>query len=693
MGQEPNRLEDYKALTGLATLVANYNGPDTLAKLSHALKGSKRFIIPVEALDPALARLVGPDDRVFQMRAPGDMQRLLSSDSRTGQEHQVVFFQKLPRPPMGLGDIDPLALEVAAVFSDGMIMPVCHAQASEMRHEVSCAPAAQLKLPEGLSDEAKQDWANIRLTTLFEEAAYRSWRSHPTLPHAIVAAARTHGMRHEIFTQVLPSPAQVNYRKLLTGAFALGGVLAKRHAPGTHVALMLPTSIGATVAFCACSFAGLVPVMLNFTSGVANIVSACNTAVVKEVLTARAMLAKLPAAQSASDALASEGFTVTCLEDMRDGLSLGSKLVALARSFLPGPGLTAIGGGGRKSSDEAVVLFTSGSEGAPKGVVLSHLNLLSNCIQVFSRVPFSTLDRIFNSLPLFHSFGLVGGLSIPLLGGIRTLQFPSPLMYKEIPVELRKFCATIMFSTSTFFGKYAHFGTSEDYSTLRLAFAGGEKLQSSVRELWEQKFSKKILEGYGVTETSPVLAVSLSHLERLGSPGLMLAQVKHRLKKVPEIEKGGTLEVSGPNVMMGYLMAEDPGVVKPLAQGWHSTGDVVEFDDSGFPFIVGRLKRFAKIAGEMVPLGQVEEALHSLGGDDPIAVLAVQDPKRGESLVLLSQTDGIDRARAQRALAAAGLPELWAPRSVVKVDEVPLLPTGKIDYPQAQALAEKTAGS
>lgn len=687
-----HRIDDFEALDGPVTLVANYAGPATLATLSKALPGRKRFILPVTTVDSELAAMVGEGDRLLQLPADVDLATALAKDDKSEGEHQVVFFQRLPRPPLGLGELDPLALEVAASYSAGLLMPVCVVASSHTRYAVATAPARELAAPAELGADAKQDWANVELTRLFERAAYRSWRPQQSLAHAVVAAARDYGMKHEMFTQTLPVTTVINYRRLLTGAFALGAELGKRHAPGSRIALMLPTSAGAAVAFCACHVAGLVPVMLNFSSGNANILSACSTAQVKEVLTARAMLKKLPAAKSAADALAKEGQTVTCLEDMRDGLSLPAKLTALARSFFPEAALAALGGGRREAGHEAVVLFTSGSEGVPKGVALSHGNLLANCSQILSRVAFGPEDRIFNSLPLFHSFGLLGGLSIPLIGGIHTLQFPSPLLYKEIPVELRKFQATILFSTSTFFGKYGATATAEDLASLRLMFAGGEKLQPGVRSLWEDKFNKHILEGYGVTETSPGLAVSLAHLERIGSPGILLAEVDHRLAPVDDIADGGVLEVAGPNVMLGYILADSPGVVQPPADGWYSTGDVVRFDELGYPFIVGRLKRFAKIAGEMVPLGRVEEALHALVGDEPLAVLARQDKERGESLLLLCQDASIDRAKAQQALAKAELPELWAPRAVVVVDEVPLLPTGKVNYPAAQALADEQAG-
>ena len=314
------------------------------------------------------------------------------------------------------------------------------------------------------------------------------------------------------------------------------------------------------------------------------------------------------------------------------------------------------------------MLFTSGSEGTPKGVVLSHRNLLANRHQLAAVVDFSPQDIVLNALPVFHSFGLTGGLLLPLLAGVRTFLYPSPLHYRTVPELAYGVNATILFGTDTFLAGYARVADNYDFYSVRYVFAGAERVKPETRRVWFEKFGIRILEGYGATETSPALAVNTPMHFKAGTVGRLLPGIEHRLEPVEGIDEGGRLFVRGPNVMLGYLRAEKPGVLEPPADGWYDTGDIVEIDAEGFVTIKGRAKRFAKVAGEMVPLGAVEDFVAQASGrDEQHAVVTVPDAKRGEQLVLVTERADATRAALATAAREAGLPEIFVPRAIVPV--------------------------
>jgi acyl-[acyl-carrier-protein]-phospholipid O-acyltransferase/long-chain-fatty-acid--[acyl-carrier-protein] ligase len=334
-----------------------------------------------------------------------------------------------------------------------------------------------------------------------------------------------------------------------------------------------------------------------------------------------------------------------------------------------------------------VVLFTSGSEGTPKGVVLSHRNLLANRHQLAAVVDISPRDVVLNALPVFHSFGLTGGLLLPLLAGVRTFLYPSPLHYRTVPELAYGINATILFGTDTFLAGYARVADNYDFYSVRYVFAGAERVKDETRRVWFEKFGIRILEGYGTTETAPALAVNTPMHFRAGTVGRLLPAIDHRLDAVTGIAVGGRLVVRGPNVMLGYLRAEAPGVLEPPPGGWYDTGDIVEIDADGFVRIKGRAKRFAKVAGEMVPLGAVEEFVARVWPGAMHAVIAVPDAKRGEQIVLVTDRGDATRPLLASAAREAGLPEIFVPRTITHVASIPLLGTGKVDYVNVHALA------
>ena len=297
---------------------------------------------------------------------------------------------------------------------------------------------------------------------------------------------------------------------------------------------------------------------------------------------------------------------------------------------------------------------------------------------------------MFNALPVFHSFGLTGGTLLPILSGAKVFFYPSPLHYRIIPELSYDTNATIMFWKPTrFLSGYAHYGHPYDFYSLRYVFAGAEKLKEETRKLWSEKFGVRIFEGYGATETSPILAVNTPMQSKPGTVGRLVPGIRYQLKEVPGIKEGGRLHVSGPNIMLGYLLSTSPGVLVPPEDGWYDTGDIVDIDGEGYITIKGRAKRFAKVGGEMISLTAVEDFLSKLWPDHTHAVVAVPDEKKGEQLILVTENKEAQKQEITEYVRKEGLSELGLPKKIIYVDQVPLLGTGKIDYVTTQEIVEK----
>jgi acyl-[acyl-carrier-protein]-phospholipid O-acyltransferase/long-chain-fatty-acid--[acyl-carrier-protein] ligase len=544
---------------------------------------------------------------------------------------------------------------------------------------ISILPPVKLSVNDALKGRARRNAAGAALQDVMIDAIVKTALLDQTLFQGLAHAYRDRDTGKVVIED--PLGTRLTYRKLITGAQVLGRKLQGGTAVGENVGVLLPNSAGVAVVFMALQSIGRVPAMLNFSAGPVNVLAAMKAAQVTTVLTSKSFiengkLDKLVAAISTEA-------NILYLEHVRAGIGLADKLRGLTAGTKPRVA--------RSANDPAVVLFTSGSEGTPKGVVLSHRNILANAAQALARVDANANDRVFNVLPVFHSFGLTGGMMMPLLAGIPIYMYPSPLHYRIVPELIYQTGATILFGTDTFLTGYARSAHAYDFRTLRLVIAGAEAVKDRTRQIYMERYGVRILEGYGVTETAPVLAMNTPMANRPGTVGRLSPLMEYRLDPVPGIDDGGRLSVRGPNVMLGYLRAENPGVLEALPEGWHDTGDIVSIDEAGFITIKGRAKRFAKIAGEMVSLSSVEAMAATLWPQATSVAVSVPDERKGERIVLLTTQKDADRAAMQQQAKATGASELAVPAAIQVVDKVPLLGSGKTDYVAATALAREIA--
>jgi acyl-[acyl-carrier-protein]-phospholipid O-acyltransferase/long-chain-fatty-acid--[acyl-carrier-protein] ligase len=498
---------------------------------------------------------------------------------------------------------------------------------------------------------------------------------------ALIDASRTYGPKKLILEDQERNP--LSYTDLIRASFALGRKISGFTALGENVGILLPSSSGGVVTFFALHAFGRVPTMLNFTAGLRNLRAACKLAKVKTVLTAHRFIeqGKL---HDIIDAL-EEHAKIVYLEDVRGTIGTADRLFALAAGAAPRQFRKRA-----RPSDPGVILFTSGSFGAPRGVVLSQQNLVANVLQVAAHIDLDPNWVMFNPLPIFHCFGLTGGVLLPLLTGMKAFEYPSPLHTKQIPPLLKEVGASILLATDTFVNQYARVAEPDELSGLEFIVCGAEKVRDETHNLINERFGGvPLLEGYGATEAAPVIAVNKPTDNRRGTVGGLLPGIETRIETVDGIPGGGRLYVRGTNVMSGYLR-EDGGVDAPDG-GWHDTGDVVHMTDDKWITIKGRVKRFAKIGGEMVSLTAAEDLAQAVWPDGRHAVIAMPDPKKGERLVLVTDQSHADVSAMVAHAKSIGAPELAVPRKILKVTEVPVLGTGKTDYVAIQRMADTEA--
>ena len=548
-------------------------------------------------------------------------------------------------------------------------------------------PPEKITLPPGLPGHQRRRAAAEQLQALMYRMVYRGFNAERTLYAALLDAARQFGHGHAPVLDF--NRDRLSYGALILRSILLGDLIKKQTRAGECVGLLLPNVNALPVVFFALQLIGRVPALLNFTSGRRALQQALAAGQIRVIYTSRRFIAR--AGLEALVGLLAEDCRVVYLEDFRQEIGLKHKLMALcrrrfaARHYLrqganPDPDATA------------VVLFTSGSEGRPKGVALSHRNLLANYAQVRCHISFNRADLVFCCLPLFHSFGLNAGLLMPLFAGGRTFLYPTPLHYRLIPELIYELQATILFGTNTFLKGYARHAHPFDFDSLNYIVAGAERLHEDTVRLYMDKFGRRILQGYGVTEASPVIAVNSPMAQKPGTVGRLLPGLECYLEPVAGIQRGGRLMVRGPNVMRGYLRHDRPGELQPPATGrgagWYDTGDIVDIDAAGFITIQGRARRFAKIGGEMVSLVLVEELAALTWPDINQAAVAVVDRQKGEKIILLTEHKAATRRPLREAARQHNITELAIPQAIMTLERIPLLGNGKVDYVALQGIAE-----
>lgn len=552
------------------------------------------------------------------------------------------------------------------------------------RITLTILPARTIRAPAEVRGRDRRKFAGKELTHIMTDMMFATGNYRRTIMQGVLDAMRIHGSKHRVAEDIERRP--LSYRQLLTRAFVVGNKICPHHTRGEIVGILLPNTIATITVFLGLHIHARVPAMLNFSTGAQGVLSACAVANIKTVYTSRRFVS-MARLDKVVNALAQQVKviyledlvpTVTVWDKLRGALSARFARAAYAQhSTHAGP------------DDPAVVLFTSGSEGTPKGVVLSHANILANMVQLSTRIDFTAQDIIFNALPMFHSFGLTAGTLLPLLSGMRAFCYPSPLHYRIVPEMIYEVNATIVFGTNTFLKGYARFAHPYDFYSVRYVYAGAEKLQDDTRRLWSERFGVRIFEGYGATETSPVLAANTPMENKAGTVGRLFPGIQHRLEPVAGIDTGGKLLVKGPNVMLGYLLHDQPGVIRPAPGGWYDTGDIVTIDDEGFISIAGRAKRFAKIGGEMVSLSAVEELVARVWPGHQHAVITQPDRSKGEQLLLVTDYAAAQRSDLLAHARSEGIAELNIPRLIIVVRSVPLLGSGKTDYPAVQRLVDE----
>jgi len=537
----------------------------------------------------------------------------------------------------------------------------------------------RLSVDPALKGKRRRMAAGAMLYTVMSELIYRTTSTDRTIFDAVIEAAIDHG-RGRVAVED-PTGGSLSYKRLLLGAAVLGRKLMSFGSPGDAVGVLLPNANGAVVTVLALLSAGRVPAMLNFTAGLLNIRGAITAAKISHVLTSRQFIEKAHLEKVIS--ALEPAVSVVYLEDVRRSVGVIDKVRGMFQWRRPLVQRTA--------DDPAAILFTSGSEGTPKGVVLSHRNMLANAAQAEARIDFGRTDKVFNVLPLFHSFGLTVGLVLPLVSGVPIYLYPSPLHYRIVPELIYGTNATILFGTDTFLAGYARSAHAYDFRSLRYILAGAEPVKEATRRTYMEKFGLRILEGYGVTETAPVLALNTPMFNKFGTVGRLLPGIEARLEPVPGVYEGGRLYVRGPNVMLGYLRSENPGVLDPPDDGWHDTGDIVTIDADGFVAIKGRAKRFAKIGGEMISLAAVEALASDLWPDALSGAATVPDSRKGERLVLVTTKTDPKRSDFLSFARARGASEMTVPTEVLILEKLPLLGSGKIDHLALTAFVRERA--
>jgi acyl-[acyl-carrier-protein]-phospholipid O-acyltransferase/long-chain-fatty-acid--[acyl-carrier-protein] ligase len=499
----------------------------------------------------------------------------------------------------------------------------------------------------------------------------KRWRK--TLFGMLLDSRDRFGGKREVIEDNQRKPLTLD--RVIIGAMVLGRIFARHTAKGERVGVLLPNVATVAPVFFGLVAFGRVPAMLNFSVGPKNLLVACKAAEVRHVVTSRRFIVEGKLDELI--AALGEHVEIIWLEDVAKKVSGFDKLRGVISSWFA---RRLHGRSGAKPDDVAVLLFTSGSEGAPKGVALTHANVLANVEQFLRTLELRPDDSLFNPLPVFHSFGMTVGLIAPFAIGMRVFFYPTPLHYKQIPELVRDSGSTILIGTDTFAAGWGRMAEAGDFEKLRLVVLGAEKIKPATRTLWRERFGIELFEGYGATEAAPVVSANTPLYHKDGTVGRLLPGMSYRIEPVPGLDEGGRFWITGPNVMLGYMRESAPGVLEPTPDGWHDTGDIVSLDAEGYITIRGRAKRFAKIGGEMISLAAVEAYASQVWPENVHAAVSLPDDRKGEQIVLVTERPDPDRNALIASAKAHGVPEIMVPKRIVPVTALPILATGKTDY-------------
>ncbi len=548
---------------------------------------------------------------------------------------------------------------------------------------INIFPSTKIELNENIPVRERRDDAKDKMHRIMMESEVKS-RKKKTIYESLLSGETNHGKKHLVFEDGLTE--NLSFRDLIKKSIALGHLLKKEVGTDKRVALMLPNSNIVAVTFYALQYLGKVPAMLNYSAGKKAINAAMTATKTKVIITSRKFIKKgklEEVLESLSD------YKIVYLEDLKEKVTTQDKVSILFKQIIPSFNAKQV-----SYDDEAVILFTSGSEGVPKAVVHSHVSLLTNVSQILTIFDISPSDKIMLCLPTFHVFGLTLGVLLPITSGNSTFMYPNPLHYRAIPEIIYDRGCTILLGTSTFLAGYARFADQYDFHKVRAIIAGAEKLSPQVSKVYNEKFGIRIMEGYGATETAPLISVNSLISSKVGSVGQLAPTMDAQLEAVKGIDEGGKLVVSGDNVMLGYMTVDKPGVLQesPInSDGFreYDTGDIVSIDEKGFLQIKGRVKRFAKLAGEMVSLESAESIAKKISPDNEHAIITREDPVKGEALVLFTTDANLKTKQLVEMAKKAGISALSVAKDIRVLDKIPLFASGKTNYMELKKYLQK----
>ncbi len=696
-GVKVNGLEHWKNLQGNALIIANHTSFLDAVLLWVYIPGHLYFAIDTYVSRKWWVRPFLHLVKYFPIDPTNPMAvKSIIEEVKSGKR-VVIFPEGRITTTGGLMKIYPGPAMIADK-SDAQLLPIClegsqYSLFSRFGTQLKTRPQSKititiqapktLKIDESIKGKARRLAAARGLYDIMVNMKYEAGNVQETLFDSLLDAYGLVERKKRIINDATRHP--LTFGQFLTAVFVLGKQIAKYQKSGEMAGFLLPNMTASVVAFFGMRAFNITPCMLNFSTGVKNMLACCKAAKITTVFTSKAFLEQGGLLETAA-ALKKAGLKLVYLEDLKKEITGWDKIIGLIASYCPHHYYKLVRGN-VNSKDPAVVLFTSGSEGTPKGVVLSHENIQANRLQLQSVLDFGLRDHVFNAMPIFHSFGLTVGTLLPLLCGVPVFFYPSPLHYRIVPELVYDSNATIIFGTDTFFNGYAKMAHPYDFYSVRLAVVGAEKLKEETIRKYYDQFGLRVMEGYGATETAPVMAVNTPMYFKRGSVGRLLPGIEYQLEPIPGVENGGKLLVKGNNIMAGYLRDTNPGVLEPPQDGWYDTGDIVRVDEDGFVFILGRAKRFAKIAGEMISLTAVETEINALWPGKMHAVINIPDEKKGEQLVLFTTEPSVERGALLAAFKEKGLSELAVPKTIRVVEEIPLMGTGKVDYVKLKEMA------